>query len=101
MKPVQISKEAQHMDVLGRIWLAAKRCWRVRVGHHTMVRGGRAWKPTGDYRSYMIRFWRTNPTVPWRPAAIDPYHDGIHYFASREALYAFLDAQIDHQVPKT
>jgi hypothetical protein len=89
------------MDVLGRIWLAAKRYWSVRTPHHILLKCGRAWNPTGNYRSYIIRFWRTNPTVPWRAAAIDPHQDGIHYFASREALYAFLDDQIDPQVSKT
>lgn len=89
------------MDVVGWVRLAAKRCWSTPGRQHIKIKGCRAWKPTGNYRSYIIRFWRTNPTVPWRAAAIDPHQDGVHYFASREALYAFLDAQIDPHVSKT
>lgn len=52
-------------------------------------------KQTGYHRSYVVRFWRTTATVPWRAALIDPYSGRIHYFADRAALYAFLDTQID------
>ena len=84
------------MGVFGQIRQAAKSCWqfvsagRLRSDHML------SWKPAGHYQSYMIRFWRTNATVPWRAAVVDPRQDSIHYFSDREALYAFLDAQIDN-----
>lgn len=83
------------MSVLGRIWLAVTRFWG---RHDRRWTGGQhhlSWRPSGNYQSYMIRFWRTNASVPWRVAVVDTRGDAVHYFATREALYAFLDAQID------
>lgn len=83
------------MSVLGQIWLAITHCRR---GHDRRWVGGQrlSWRPSGNYQSYMIRFWRTNASVPWRAAVVDSRRDAVHYFATREALYAFLDAQIDN-----
>lgn len=84
------------MSVLGRIRLAAKSYWGIHDRRQATGQHHLRWQPAGNYQSYMIRFWRTNASVPWRAAVVDPHHDAVHYFASREALYAFLDAQIDN-----
>ena len=82
------------MGILRRIWRTMEHCsvlWRRSPAReHRLI-----WRPSGDYQAYMIRFWRTDPDVPWRAAVVDPHQDAIRYFADREALYAFLDAQID------
>jgi hypothetical protein len=85
------------MGVVGRIWLAAKSYWGIRDDRQSGIQPGSHHGSAGNYQSYMIRFWRTNSTMPWRVAIVDPRRDAIQYFASREALYAFLDAQIDNQ----
>lgn len=84
------------MGVFGQIWLAAKGHWGRHDRRWAGSRQHLSWQPSGNYQSYMIRFWRTNANVPWRAAIVDPRRDTVHYFASREALYAFLDAQIDN-----
>lgn len=83
------------MDLLARMWLAAQRCWPGPAGRQPHMQHSPGREPGGNYQAYMVRFWRTSPAVPWRAAVIEPHHDAIRYFANREALYAFLDAQID------
>ena len=84
------------MGVFGQIWLAAKSYWSRRDRRWAPGQQHLGWRPSGNYQSYMIRFWRTNASVPWRAAVVDTRRDAVHHFASREALYAFLDAQIDN-----
>lgn len=83
------------MSVLDRLWRAATHRWGRHDRRWAGGRHGLSWRPAGNYQSYMIRFWRTNASVPWRAAVVDSRRDAVHYFATREALYAFLDAQID------
>lgn len=83
------------MGVLGRIWRTTQSWWQLTSYRHVRPKHVLRWRPAGNYQSYMIRFWRTNSSVPWRAAVVDPHDDVIRYFANREALYAFLDAQID------
>lgn len=83
------------MGVIGQIWRATRSRWGDLSSRRDRPERVLGWRPADNYQSYMIRFWRTNSSVPWRAAVIDPHHDVIRYFADREALYAFLDAQID------
>ncbi|HEX6291889.1 MAG TPA: hypothetical protein VFZ66_22075 [Herpetosiphonaceae bacterium] len=86
------------MGVLERIRLAIPGRWRIlRRGdeHQPGARPRPSGRREGNYQAYLIRFWRTSATMPWRAAVVDPRQDATHYFASREALYAFLDDQID------
>lgn len=98
-----VSEEVERIGVLERIWLATKRRWHVfsgqGAGYQSGSRPSLGWRPAGNYQSYMIRFWRTNATMPWRAAVVDPRQNAVHYFADREALYAFLNAQIDNHEP--
>jgi hypothetical protein len=91
------------MSVLEQIRQASKTCWRVlsrrsdapQIDHSS----GLGWRVDSNYQAYLVRFWRSNTAMPWRAAVVDPRRDVVHYFATREALYAFLDAQIDNHEP--
>ena len=85
------------MGLFEQIRRATASCWTTVSGRHLRPERSLRLRSSDNYQSYMVRFWRTNATVPWRAAVVDPHHDAIRYFANREALYAFLDAQIDEQ----
>lgn len=47
-----------------------------------------------DYHSYLLRLWRVGTRTPWRAAAQCTATEQVYHFASVEALFAFLLAQL-------
>lgn len=51
------------------------------------------------YTAYLVRFWRDAPNGPWRAAAQSVMTGEIVRFGSLQALFAFLEEEIN-QVKK-
>jgi hypothetical protein len=51
-------------------------------------------EPQRKYLSYMLRLWRNDTARPWHASLQDPHSDEPAYFATPEALYAFLEDQM-------
>jgi hypothetical protein len=43
-----------------------------------------------NYRSFLIRMWRTDATTAWRASLSDPNTSETFYFADMKSLWAFL-----------
>lgn len=52
-------------------------------------------KPSPDYFSYLLRFWRTARDRPWRASLENPRTGERWGFGSLEALLAFLAHRIN------
>lgn len=46
-----------------------------------------------NYTAYLVRMWQENPHTPWRASAQCASTGEKFYFATLEALFAFLQAQ--------
>lgn len=46
-----------------------------------------------NYNAYLVRLWQESPQAPWRASAQCASTGAKFYFATLDALYAFLDAQ--------
>jgi hypothetical protein len=47
------------------------------------------------YQSYLVRFWRDNPRSPWRVVLQSTATEELHYFATVDELWAFVQARLD------
>lgn len=46
-----------------------------------------------NYTAYLVRLWQENPHTPWRASAQCASTGEKFYFATLDALFAFLQAQ--------
>ncbi|MFZ6027686.1 MAG: hypothetical protein ACOYYS_08230 [Chloroflexota bacterium] len=52
-----------------------------------------------NYRSYLLRLWRTNANTPWYASLISPLDGSRRSFATLEALYAYLNIAENDELP--
>lgn len=46
-----------------------------------------------QYRAFLVRLWRDQPSAPWRAAVEDPHTGERRAFGSLEALFAYIADQ--------
>jgi hypothetical protein len=65
--------------------------------------GDAAMKPVDtrrlDYHSYLLRLWRGGSADSWHASLQSTATEQVYYFASIEALFAFLAAQTEDAAP--
>jgi hypothetical protein len=47
-----------------------------------------------NYQAYLLRLWREDTRTPWRASLQSTSSEEMYHFATVEALFAFLDAQL-------